>query len=81
MRIRLAFTAITLVALSVVGCTPDTLPPVTHGGFPVCESLPASEPCVEVEWESGGDGSGVLFQPSGEAFLINFWADGEFELH
>lgn len=78
MKIKLAFAAITLTALGVVGCTPTDTPVET---YPFCDSavnysdscIEVSDPVAQTGWLIHSDGS-----PSD---MINYWLDGTIEIH
>lgn len=63
MRVKTAFLAVTLVALSAVACRPGTSEPSPSPEHPVCQfsqgDQPSNPPCVE-RFE---DGSAIVWVP------------------
>lgn len=80
--IKTAFTMITAITLTIAACTPTTSTTPIHGGYPTCTTLPTTRTCIEINTiDDQGNGSGVVFQPNGQAQLINFWSDGTIETY
>lgn len=78
MKIKLAFAAITLAALGVVGCTPTN---PTTAGYPHCQTAPSTVTCIQIVQDDNGTGSGWLVHTDGTVTPINFWSDGTVELY